>query len=157
MRCYSSCRPIWKAYLLPCWMRWAQVCACLPATSRKIVRPMEDAGFTFRRGDAADLAERLRFLLANPSVREAAGASAKRRIREQYQWTEIAGRVERELFRDDGLGVGASPRRRSQALGWLDLCRGYSTKSGIAHISGSAALIAVMIGPELSALLNARG
>src|SRR5437588_10534822 len=30
---------------------------------------IEDAGFTFRRGDVADLADRLRFLIANPEVR----------------------------------------------------------------------------------------
>jgi glycosyltransferase involved in cell wall biosynthesis len=34
---------------------------------------IDDAGFTFRRGDVSDLADRLRFLIANPAVREAAG------------------------------------------------------------------------------------
>src|SRR5580700_2444832 len=40
-----------------------------------------DAGYTFRPGDAADLADRLRFLIANPAVRDAAGHAAKRRDR----------------------------------------------------------------------------
>ena len=59
---------------------------------------LDDAGFTFRRGDAADLAERLRFLIANPAVREAAGQAAKRRIREHYQWPQIAVEIERVYF-----------------------------------------------------------
>jgi glycosyltransferase involved in cell wall biosynthesis len=63
---------------------------------------IEDAGFTFRRGDVADLADRLQFLIANPAVREAAGQAAKRRIREQYQWTGIATEVERIYFETMG-------------------------------------------------------
>jgi glycosyltransferase involved in cell wall biosynthesis len=55
---------------------------------------IESAGFTFRRGDVADLADRLRFLIANPAVREAAGKAARRRVREQYQWAEVASQVE---------------------------------------------------------------
>jgi glycosyltransferase involved in cell wall biosynthesis len=57
------------------------------------------AGFTFRRGDVADLADRLRFLIANPTVREAAGQAAKRRIREHYQWSQIAEEIEQVYFR----------------------------------------------------------
>jgi glycosyltransferase involved in cell wall biosynthesis len=60
---------------------------------------VEDAGFTFRRGDVSDLADRLRFLIANPAVREAAGAAARRRILEQYQWTDIAAEIERVYFK----------------------------------------------------------
>ncbi|MCU1299739.1 MAG: hypothetical protein JWQ87_23 [Candidatus Sulfotelmatobacter sp.] len=52
------------------------------------------AGFTFRRGDVADLADRLRFLIENPTVREAAGVAAKRRVREHYQWPKIATDIE---------------------------------------------------------------
>jgi glycosyltransferase involved in cell wall biosynthesis len=55
---------------------------------------IETAGFTFRRGDVADLADRLRFLIANPAVREAAGRAARQRVREQYQWAEVASQVE---------------------------------------------------------------
>jgi glycosyltransferase involved in cell wall biosynthesis len=57
-----------------------------------------DAGFTFRRGDVVDLVDRLRFLIANPAVREAAGQAAKRRIREHYQWPMVAGEIERVYF-----------------------------------------------------------
>lgn len=59
---------------------------------------VDGAGFTFKRGDAADLAERLRFLIANPAVREAAGKAAKKRIREQYLWENIVADIERIYF-----------------------------------------------------------
>jgi glycosyltransferase involved in cell wall biosynthesis len=77
---------------------------------------VEDAGFTFRRGDIADLAERLRFLLANPAVRGAAGAAAKRRVREQYQWSDIAREIERTYFEVMGwTGINESIARKSGA------------------------------------------
>ena len=59
---------------------------------------VEDAGFTFRRGDVADLADRLRFLIANPAVRDAAGNAAKHRVQELYQWNSIAAAIEKEYF-----------------------------------------------------------
>ncbi len=59
---------------------------------------VDGAGFTFERGSASDLAQRLRFLIANPAVREAAGRAAKRRIREQYQWSNIAVDIETAYF-----------------------------------------------------------
>lgn len=57
-----------------------------------------DAGYTFRRGDAADLADRLRFLIANPAVREAAGRSARARVLEHYLWPKITQEIERAYF-----------------------------------------------------------
>jgi glycosyltransferase involved in cell wall biosynthesis len=57
-----------------------------------------DAGYTFRRGDAADLADRLSFLIANPAVREAAGRAAKTRILEHYLWPNITEEIERAYF-----------------------------------------------------------
>jgi glycosyltransferase involved in cell wall biosynthesis len=60
---------------------------------------MGDAGFTFRQGDANDLADRLRFLIANPTVRQAAGKMAKRRVREHYLWQDIATEVEKAYFK----------------------------------------------------------
>lgn len=59
---------------------------------------VDGAGYTFRRGDSADLADRLRFLIANPAVREAAGQAARRRIQEQYDWGKIAADIERAYF-----------------------------------------------------------
>jgi glycosyltransferase involved in cell wall biosynthesis len=46
------------------------VLTCDVPENREVV---DGAGFTFRRGSAADLADRLRFLIANPEVRLAAG------------------------------------------------------------------------------------
>jgi glycosyltransferase involved in cell wall biosynthesis len=73
---------------------------------------VDDAGFTFRRGDAADLADRLRFLIANPAVREAAGQAAKRRIREHYQWAQIAAEIERVYFEMMGWELAGIPARK---------------------------------------------
>jgi glycosyltransferase involved in cell wall biosynthesis len=71
-----------------------------------------DAGFTFRSGDVADLADRLRFLIANPAVREAAGQAAKRRIREHYQWQQIAVEIERVYFEMMGWKLAEGPGRK---------------------------------------------
>ncbi len=60
---------------------------------------VDGAGFTFARGSSADLAERLRFLIANPTVRDAAGKAARRRIEEQYQWQKIAMNIEKAYFK----------------------------------------------------------
>jgi glycosyltransferase involved in cell wall biosynthesis len=73
---------------------------------------VDDAGFTFRRGDAADLADRLRFLIANPAVREAAGRAAKRRVGEHYQWAQIATEIERVYFEMMGWSLAETPARK---------------------------------------------
>lgn len=71
-----------------------------------------EAGFTFRRGDVADLADRLRFLISNPTVREAAGQAAKRRVREHYQWSTIASEIERIYFEMMGWQPAKTPIRK---------------------------------------------
>jgi glycosyltransferase involved in cell wall biosynthesis len=65
------------------------------AENREVVM---DAGYTFRRGDVGDLADRLSFLIANPAVREAAGRAAKTRILEHYLWPGITEEIERAYF-----------------------------------------------------------
>jgi len=72
---------------------------------------VDEAGFTFKNGNAADLADRLRFLIANPAVREAAGRAAKARIREQYLWPTIAENIERVYFTVTG---GGRPETRAK-------------------------------------------
>jgi glycosyltransferase involved in cell wall biosynthesis len=59
---------------------------------------VDEVGFTFAHGNSADLADRLRFLIANPAVREAAGRAAKDRIRERYLWPRIADDIENAYF-----------------------------------------------------------
>jgi glycosyltransferase involved in cell wall biosynthesis len=76
---------------------------------------VDDAGFTFRGGDVADLADRLRFLIANPAVREAAGQAAKRRIRQHYQWSQIANEIERVYFETMGWELAGTPARKPVA------------------------------------------
>jgi glycosyltransferase involved in cell wall biosynthesis len=72
---------------------------------------VDEAGFTFKNGNSADLTDRLRFLIANPAVREAAGRAAKARIREQYLWPTIAENIERVYFTITG---GRRPERRAK-------------------------------------------
>ncbi len=55
---------------------------------------MEGAGFLFRPKDVDDLAGRLRFLIANPAARDAAGRTAKKRVADEYQWQRIAEEIE---------------------------------------------------------------
>ena len=75
---------------------------------------VDGAGFTFRRGSAVDLADRLRFLIANPAVREAVGRAAKKRIAEQYQWQKITEDIEKAYFEVMGRGLEA-PKKKPAA------------------------------------------
>ncbi len=60
---------------------------------------VDGAGFTFQRGNAVDLADRLRFLIANPALREASGRAARKRIEDGYQWQAIAKEIEAAYFK----------------------------------------------------------
>ena len=73
---------------------------------------VDGAGFTFRHGSVADLADRLRFLIANPAVREAAGRSARKRIEEQYQWQKVAEDIEKAYFEVMGCDVVQAPAKK---------------------------------------------
>jgi len=73
---------------------------------------VDDAGYTFQKGNATDLADRLRFLLANPAVREAAGSAARRRVRERYQWGAIASDIEKAYFEIMNWNLPPMPRRK---------------------------------------------
>ena len=50
---------------------------------------IEDTGFVFKAGDAADLQRMLCLLLSDPRMREIAGASAQQRVREHYLWGKV--------------------------------------------------------------------
>ncbi len=73
---------------------------------------VDGAGFTFRRGSASDLAERLRFLIANPAVRDAAGRAARSRIEEQYQWQKVAEDIEKVYLAMLGIACTEPPIRK---------------------------------------------
>jgi glycosyltransferase involved in cell wall biosynthesis len=76
---------------------------------------VEGAGFMFQSGSTQDLANRLRFLIANPAVREAAGRTSKRRIEEQYQWQKIAVDIEKAYFEILGYKPASAPVKRPTA------------------------------------------
>jgi glycosyltransferase involved in cell wall biosynthesis len=76
---------------------------------------VEGAGFMFERGSAADLADRLQFLISNPAIREAAGRNARKRIEEEYQWQKIADDIERAYYEILGLEMCESSSRRPAA------------------------------------------
>jgi glycosyltransferase involved in cell wall biosynthesis len=81
---------------------------------------VDGAGFTFQRGDAGDLADRLRYLIANPAVREAAGRTAKKRIKDQYQWQRVAEDIEKAYFKVMGwerAKAGTKPSRSVENAG----------------------------------------
>ena len=73
---------------------------------------VDGAGFTFKRGDATDLAEHLRLLIAHPKVRETAGRAARKRIEEQYDWQTITTQIERAYFALMGWDVSATPIKK---------------------------------------------
>lgn len=81
---------------------------------------VDGAGFTFQRGNAADLAEHLKLLITSPAVREAAGKTARRRIEEHYQWQQIADDIESAYFEVMGwkpaLSAVRKPDQRAEAV-----------------------------------------
>jgi glycosyltransferase involved in cell wall biosynthesis len=64
---------------------------------------VDGAGFTFRCGDVDDLSDCLRFLIADPAIREAAGKAARKRVQEEYQWDDIGREIERAYYEVLGL------------------------------------------------------
>ncbi len=85
---------------------------------------VDGVGFTFQTGSARDLADRLRFLIANPGAREAAGRMARRRIEEQYQWRNVVQEIEKAYFKLMGWEpaelANRKPNARGSAIGESD-------------------------------------
>ncbi len=59
---------------------------------------VEGTGFTFRRGDQADLEHMLDLLIHNPELRRQSAAGERERIQGQYLWPEIARSIERAYY-----------------------------------------------------------
>src|SRR5262249_3331826 len=74
-----------------------------------------DAGFTFQCGNVPDLAQKLLFLISNPSTREAAGHMAKIKICQQYQWSQIAADIEKAYFKVLGSDLPATSAKKPSA------------------------------------------
>jgi glycosyltransferase involved in cell wall biosynthesis len=77
------------------------------AENREVV---DGAGFTFRAGDLNDLSKMLRLLIDNPGLRHAAAGIAQQRIRESYQWPQVARQIE-QVYRQV-MEPKAPPSRR---------------------------------------------
>ncbi len=65
---------------------------------------MDGVGFTFRRGDVADLTRMLALLMQADSMRADAGRAARKRIEEQYLWPKIAKEIETAYLEMLGCG-----------------------------------------------------
>lgn len=59
---------------------------------------VEGAGFTFRRGDQADLERMLDLLVHNPELRHQSATRERERIQGQYLWSEIARSIEKTYY-----------------------------------------------------------
>jgi len=82
---------------------------------------VDGAGFTFQRGSIAGLADRPRFLIANPAVRQAAGRTARKRIEDHYRGQKIAEDIEAAYFKILGtkpaIAKGTKPRSAAAIAG----------------------------------------
>jgi glycosyltransferase involved in cell wall biosynthesis len=56
------------------------------------------AGYTFRRGDRADLERMLDMLVRNPGLRRQAARRAKQRVQAEYSWPAIARLIEKGYY-----------------------------------------------------------
>jgi glycosyltransferase involved in cell wall biosynthesis len=91
---------------------------------------IEGAGFTFQNGNAPDLANQLRFLIANPTARETAGRAAKIRIRDEYQWQTIASDIERTYYDMVGLTPPSVPKKPSARVTMVSNVEGMERRVG---------------------------
>jgi glycosyltransferase involved in cell wall biosynthesis len=67
---------------------------------------VEGAGFTFHRGDQADLERMLDLLIHNPELRRQSAARERERIQGQYLWPEIARSIENAYYNVLGWSAG---------------------------------------------------
>lgn len=56
-------------------------------------------GFTFKRGNRADLTRLLDLLIHNPDLRRQAAAKGEQHIHERYLWPDIVRSIEKAYFR----------------------------------------------------------
>jgi glycosyltransferase involved in cell wall biosynthesis len=66
-------------------------------------------GFTFHRGDQADLEHMLDLLLRDPELRRESAARAQKRIQEEYAWPAIARAIEESYYHVLGWDRHATP------------------------------------------------
>jgi glycosyltransferase involved in cell wall biosynthesis len=68
---------------------------------------VDQAGFTFKRGDSKDLERMLRLLLGNPHLRQSAAMAGQERVGQSYLWPQITDAVE-QIYKDM-LGIQKQP------------------------------------------------
>ena len=100
---------------------------------------VDGAGFTFQRGDAADLERMLDVLVHNPELRRQAAARERERVQRQYCWPEIARSIAATYCDVLGWGEGESTTRETaapqtaavltRALDEVDPCRSHGERT----------------------------
>ena len=75
---------------------------------------VEGAGFTFHRGDQADLERMLDLLIHNPELRRESAARGRERIQGQYLWPAIARSIETAYY--EVLGWDPSEHESSEPM-----------------------------------------
>jgi glycosyltransferase involved in cell wall biosynthesis len=65
---------------------------------------VDGAGFTFRRGDQADLERMLDLLVHNPELRRESAARGRERVQSQFLWPAIARSIEKAYYKVLGWG-----------------------------------------------------
>jgi glycosyltransferase involved in cell wall biosynthesis len=75
---------------------------------------VDGAGFTFHRGDQADLERMLDFLIHNPELRRQSAARERERIQGEYLWPAIARSIEKAYY--NVLGWSASEQRPREQI-----------------------------------------
>ena len=65
---------------------------------------VEGTGFTFHRGDQADLERKLDWLVHNPELRRQSAARGQERIQSQFLWPAIARTIEKAYYKVLGWG-----------------------------------------------------
>jgi glycosyltransferase involved in cell wall biosynthesis len=75
---------------------------------------VDGAGFTFHRGDQADLERMLDLLIHNPELRRQSAARERERIQGEYLWPAIARSIEKAYY--NVLGWSASEQRPREQI-----------------------------------------
>ncbi len=76
---------------------------------------VQDAGFTFRRGERADLERMLELLIHHPEIRQQAANRGRERIRSEHLWSDIAQSIEAAYYK---------------VLGWSEQVKRHEAASG---------------------------
>ena len=75
---------------------------------------VDGVGYTFKKGDVADLEKMLSFLIDDADLRETASRKARERVREQYLWPQIAKQIEQVYL--DVMGKSKPPAGRHPSI-----------------------------------------